>query len=127
MAATAAVDIALDPFPYVGCTTTAECAFMGVPVITWPGELFSSRHSLSVLSTIGVTETIVDGLETYEETAVALSRDLEHLASLRATLRPQMLASPLCDGEAFTRHFEQKCDQIWDAFRSSGPPISAVK
>ena len=31
---------------------------MGVPVITCPGETFASRHSLSHLSSVGMTETI---------------------------------------------------------------------
>jgi predicted O-linked N-acetylglucosamine transferase (SPINDLY family) len=119
MAATATVDIALDPFPYVGSTTTVECAFMGVPVITWPGELFSSRHSLSFLTTIGATETIVDGLKGYEDMAVALSQDLDRLGSMRASLRSRMLGSPLCDAASFTADFEEACLGMWKAFRGA--------
>ena len=60
---------------------------MGVPVLTCPGETFASRHSLSHLSNVGLTETIARTLDEYVELAVTLARDLPRLASLRAGLR----------------------------------------
>ena len=124
MAAIGEADIALDPFPYVGCTTTAESAWMGVPVVTRPGELFSGRHSLSLLSTIGATETIVDDLNQYVECAVSLAQDLNRLSEMRASSRPRMLASPLCDAEMFTSYFEEVCARMWDTYRSGKPACS---
>lgn len=89
------IDLALDPFPYSGGLTTCEALWMGVPVVTWPGETFASRHSLSHLSTVGLTETIADNADDYVESAVALSQDLPRLAAVRSRLRAQMAASPL--------------------------------
>ena len=37
------MDIALDPFPYPGGTTSAESLWMGVPVLTMEGKNFLSR------------------------------------------------------------------------------------
>jgi predicted O-linked N-acetylglucosamine transferase (SPINDLY family) len=109
------IDLALDPFPYNGGLTTCEALWMGVPVVTCPGATFASRHSLSHLSNVGLTETIARNLDEYVELAVALASDLPRLAALRAGLRPRMAASPLCDGERFATNLASilrgVCDQ----------------
>jgi len=95
------VDIALDPFPFSGSTTTLESLWMGVPVITMPGETFASRHSLSFLSTTGLTNTIADTPDHYVTLAENLAGNLPYLSEVRLSLRDRFRASPLCDGEAF--------------------------
>ena len=92
------VDLALDPLPYNGGLTTCEALWMGVPVVTCPGQTFASRHSLSHLANIGLHETIAVDHEEYIDLAVALATDLPRLAGLRAGLARRMSASPLCDG-----------------------------
>jgi predicted O-linked N-acetylglucosamine transferase (SPINDLY family) len=99
------MDIALDPFPYSGCMTTCEALWMGVPVVTFPGETMTGRQSLPHLSNVGLTEMIATDRRAYIERAVRLAQDLPHLVGLRAGLREQMLRSPLCDGERFVQHF----------------------
>ena len=97
------IDIALDPFPFSGSTTTLESLWMGVPVITMPGDTFASRHSLSFLSTVGLTETIADTPDRYVALAGQLAKDLLRLSEIRSSLRGRFRASPLCDNEAFAR------------------------
>jgi predicted O-linked N-acetylglucosamine transferase (SPINDLY family) len=99
------VDIALDPFPFAGGVTTCNALWMGVPVVTWPGETFASRHSLSYLSTIGLTETIAASREDYIDIAAALAGDLSRLAEMRVGLRSKLASSPLCDGTRFAKNW----------------------
>ncbi|MEJ0067707.1 MAG: tetratricopeptide repeat protein [Pseudomonadota bacterium] len=109
-------DIALDTFPYSGGLTTCEALWMGVPVVTWPGDRFESRHSLSHLSNAGLTETIAADLDDYVRIAVALANDLPHLAALRLNLRTRMAASPLCDPDRFVRDLEGAFRTMWRAW-----------
>ena len=107
------VDIALDPFPFSGCLTTCLALWMGVPVVTWPGETFAGRHSLSLLSIIGINETVAADRAGYVEIAVGLASDRTHLAELRAGLRSRMLDSPLCDGDRFGRSLLEVLRESW--------------
>jgi predicted O-linked N-acetylglucosamine transferase (SPINDLY family) len=108
------IDIALDPLPFGGGTITAECLWMGVPVITLRGDRWTGRISTSFLSTIGLGEELVaDSPDTYVSKAAALAADPARLADLRAGLRRRLENSPLCDGPAFTRALEQAYREMW--------------
>jgi protein O-GlcNAc transferase len=118
------VDIALDPFPYGGGVTTLEAVWMGVPVVTLPGETFASRHALTHLSTIGLTETIARDLDGYVEIAVRLAGDLAALADLRDGLRDRMAASPICDSERFSADFLALLRSVWRDRVNDLPQVS---
>ena len=53
-------DIALDPFPFNGATTTFQALWMGVPVVSLAGETFISRMSGSILHHAGLGNLAVD-------------------------------------------------------------------
>jgi protein O-GlcNAc transferase len=107
------VDVALDPFPYSGGLTTLEALWMGVPVITMPGETFASRHSLSFLATLGLSELIGENRSDYIERAVQLAEDQARLAGMRQTLRDRVAESPICDGTAFAEAFSEILRGAW--------------
>lgn len=113
LAAYARIDIALDTFPYHGTTTTCEAICMGVPVITLAGDRHASRVGVSLLHAIGLPECVAGDEETYVNQAAALATDEGRLAALRETLRPRLLASPLCDEAAFCRRFEETLRAMW--------------
>lgn len=107
------VDIALDTHPYNGGLTTCEALWMGVPVVTLPGESFASRHGLAHLTAAGMPETIAANPGHYVEIAVQLASDIAKLAKLRARLRERTAISPLCNGKRFAAHFSNLMHEIW--------------
>jgi predicted O-linked N-acetylglucosamine transferase (SPINDLY family) len=107
------VDIALDPFPYNGTTTTCEALWMGVPVVTLRGDRHRGRVGASLLTQVGLKDWIASSMEEYLEIADTLAGDPDHLKYLRRTLRPRLAASPLCDGRAFARKIEAAYRTIW--------------
>jgi protein O-GlcNAc transferase len=109
------LDIALDPFPYPGGTTTCEALWMGVPVLTLAGERFLSRQGVGLLMNTGLPDWIASDPDDYVARAARHAADVQGLAALRATLRERFLSSPICDAPRFARHFEQALEGMWAA------------
>jgi predicted O-linked N-acetylglucosamine transferase (SPINDLY family) len=103
----AGVDAALDTVPYNGTTTTCEALWMGVPTITLEGNAHVSRVGTSLMHAAGLPEFVAPDAAGYVEIAAQLARSPDRIAAMRPTLRPKMLASPLCDAPAFCREFER--------------------
>jgi protein O-GlcNAc transferase len=109
----AGVDIALDPYPYNGVTTTCESLYFGLPVISLYGRHGVSRSGLSILRSLGLRELAAPTPEQYAETAVALALDLPRLESLRASLRFSFEQSSLRDEKRFASNFEELLRTAW--------------
>jgi predicted O-linked N-acetylglucosamine transferase (SPINDLY family) len=107
------IDIALDPFPYPGGTTTCDALWMGVPVVTLAGEAAASRGGVSILSNVGFPELIASDTERYVQIAVSLAEDPSRLTGLRSRLRQQMITSPLMDAPQFARDVETAFREMW--------------
>ena len=110
------IDIALDPFPFSGATTSCEALWMGVPVVTCPLETFASRQTLGILSSIGVTDTVASDPKHYVQLSVELASDLERLAELRAGMRQRLASSPLCNGPEFAASFMRAVRTAWHSW-----------
>ena len=107
------VDIALDPFPVNGATTTFQALWMGVPVVSLAGETYNSRIGGSILHHAGVGELVADTPEAYVTCARDLAGDLARRGTLRATLRERIAASPLCDAPTCARNVEAAYLEMW--------------
>jgi len=120
------VDLALDPFPYNGTTTTCDALWMGVPVVTLVGKNHVARVGLSLVSHLGFPEWGVATPEAYVAKCQELTRDLTCLAALRLRLREQMRLSPICDASQFITHLETAFRGLWQRWcqQQSGPADS---
>lgn len=110
------VDIALDPFPYNGGTTTVEALWMGVPVIALSGDRFVSRVSESILKTVDAGECVAGNVQDYVQKAVALAKDTQKRSEYRTTLRDKLLQSPVCDAKRFAGNLEASYRRMWHAW-----------
>ena len=126
------IDIALDPFPFTGGTTSVEGLWMGVPMITKRGDRFIAHQGESILHNVGLPDWIAADNEAYVNVAAARATDLSGLATLRAKLRSRLLASPLCDAPLFARNLEVAFRGMWQTYCSQehegkhvAPPIGA--
>lgn len=96
------IDLALDPFPYNGATTTCEALWMGVPVVTLVGDAMQARVGASLLTAAGQEEWICTGEEAYVQRIEVASRDLASLRGDRIERRNVVAASVLCDAGPFS-------------------------
>ena len=112
------VDIALDPFPFNGATTTFQAMWMGIPVITMPGERFISRMAGDIIVHAGLESLTAPSIDVYVERAVKLANNLPRLRELRGRLRQQLQNSLLCDGPAYARSVEQAYEMMWTVYKT---------
>jgi protein O-GlcNAc transferase len=100
------VDVALDPFPYNGGTTSLQALWMGCPLVSLQGQNFVSRMGASFLTHLQRTEWLAHDTEGYVAQALALAQQLRQQPWSRQALRRQMQASGLCQIERHTREME---------------------
>ncbi len=126
------VDVALDPFPYSGTTTTCESIWMGVPTLTL--RMSRGIYSLSgalIMRSIGQPNWVAESIEDYVKKAQYFIQDLHGLALIRSELRKQLLTSPLCNAPRFAQNLEAALRSMWQTWcaqsLSGEPPISEQK
>jgi len=105
------VDVALDPFPFSGCTTTCDALYMGAAVVALPDETFVSRQSASLLERLGRGAWIARDRAEYIERAVALADESALLRQERPALR-ETVSARLCDARAQARDFAALLDGL---------------
>lgn len=107
------IDIALDPFPFNGHTTTCEALWMGVPVVSLIGEFGFGRAGLSILSAAGFSQWAAASPTAYVQLAEQLSQDPQRLSALRPHIRHTLTNSNLFNSAAYTKELEHFYRQAW--------------
>ena len=118
----ASIDIALDPFPYNGGSTTLDALWMGVPVVTLAGRLAVQRDGASILSAAGLADFVAQTPEQYIKIALFLAAVIPRKPELRPELRHALAASPLMDEAGFVRDVENAYRDMWRAWCGAKNP-----
>jgi predicted O-linked N-acetylglucosamine transferase (SPINDLY family) len=108
------IDIALDPFPYGGGTTTCDALWMGVPVVSLAGQTAVGRAGISLLNNISLPELSAQTPQQYVSITTDLAQNLKGLSEMREGLREMMRESPLMDARRFARDMEAAYRTMWE-------------
>ncbi len=98
------IDIALDPYPYNGGTTTSEALWQGVPVLCFDGDRWASRQGASLLRAAGLDAFVARDEADYIARAIAFGNN--GVPNERQTMRERLAASKMMDTAGFAREME---------------------
>ena len=107
MADYADIDIALDPVPYNGGTTSLQAMWMGVPVLTQMGAHFVSRMGASFMTAAGLPEWLAQDDDGYVAIAPQMASDRNALLALKQGLRARLQNQPAWNVQAHVRALEE--------------------
>jgi len=99
------IDIALDPFPYNGGTTSLEAAWMCVPILTKVGNSFLSRCGESININLGLKDWICLNDDDYVDKAVKFSKNFKELQNIKNLLKNNRQLCKLFLPKNFTDDF----------------------
>jgi len=115
-------NLALDCRPYGGHTSTSDCLWAGVPVITMKGGHFASRVAEGLLHAAGVDQLVVPDAKAYVRRIVELIDDPAPLEPMREYLRASRSNSRLFSTRRRAGELEQGYQQAWKRFRQGQKP-----
>jgi predicted O-linked N-acetylglucosamine transferase (SPINDLY family) len=110
------IDVALDPFPYAGTTTTCEALWLGIPVISLRGPSSVSRSGHALLKGVGLENLAAGDRNEYIALATGLARNIDRLDTLRAGMRARLATSALSDEAGMARDIETAYRHMWRAW-----------
>jgi predicted O-linked N-acetylglucosamine transferase (SPINDLY family) len=102
----ARVDLALDPSPCPGGTTSLEALSRGVPLLTLCGEDYYARIGVQIVLGLGLPELLAESWDDYVGRAVALAADPAALDALRDRVLAGLETAPYTDEPAMARALE---------------------
>lgn len=107
LAAYSEMDVALDSLSYSGGVTTLEALWMGVPVITLPGNTFARRHSYSHLMNAGLGDCVAANEDDYVRRAVDTMSAVRSGNVTRQDIRTAIADSPISDSARYASNMDR--------------------
>ncbi len=113
------VDIALDPFPCSGGTTSLHSLWMGVPLVALEGGAELARGTSGMLLPCGLADLVAHDEREYLQLNIGLASNVDRLSDLRESLRKRMAGISLLDGASVTRSLESAYHAMWSDYVGS--------
>lgn len=115
-------DLALDNLHHGGGVTSVDALWAGLPLLSIKGKTPAGRLGATLSHAVGLDGLVADDLEGYVALALALARDRDRLAGLKAELAGRLPHCALFDGARYLRHLQSAFDLMW---RHRGEPRTA--
>lgn len=109
------MDVALDPIPYGGATTTCDALWMGVPVVSLASDGMVGRLSASVLAGAGLGNFLAYSEDEFVDKASKLASEGIRGYDERLALRQKVERSQLFDEKGLTFAIEELYRNLWRA------------
>lgn len=113
------IDVALDPYPYGGATTTCEALGMGVPVVSLSSKGMIGQLSASILSSSACSEWIAESIEEYVIIAKKLANNGKRNKHQREKLKEKIYASDISKGRRVSKELERIYIAELDIFKKA--------
>ena len=110
------IDIALDPFPYNGVTTSHEAILMGTPVLTKKGQYPYSKMGESLNKNVDMENWIAEDNEDYVSKAIYFSKDINMLSDIKKKLITKIKSSSSFNSNIFADQFKNELWKIWSNY-----------
>ncbi len=100
------IDVALDPIPYGGATSTAESLAMGIPVVCLQGKGMVGSLTASLLASAGLKDLISHSEEQYINKAVSMYQQGHRSTKDRQSMAASVMNSPLNNARRVSKGLE---------------------
>jgi protein O-GlcNAc transferase len=125
------VDMALDPFPFPGGTTSIDGLWMGVPVVTLSGNTFIGRQGETILKNMGMEDWVSYSEKEYIDLAVKKAKQIQSRKKYKEDLRKKIEKSPVMNTKIFAQHLTEAFEGMWMQFiqktKKNKPATSLMK
>jgi hypothetical protein len=107
------IDIALDPFPFTGSTTTNETLMMSVPLVTLETDSWGGRMSSYILNNSGLAELVTTTREDYIEKLVDLASSPMKIVNYKNIIHEKYTSSSITDTSTYAQGLTKLLQKLW--------------